>query len=136
MREQERHFMILVQLVHLLDKGQAAQESPGLVYAQGLVIRALQPLKGAERIEGIKIFRVLLAIILLQEHIIGDALPFFLNKLFCKGMMHSIGMGKATVTDLGKMPVFGSPAAIADTAKKQGLPPVFFFQRGAGLVQG
>ncbi len=131
--------MILVQLVHLLDKGQASAEPPGPINVQGFIIRPFQALKGTERIQGVKIFPVLRTIILLQEHIIGNIPPFLLNQLFCKGLLHGIGVGKAAVANPGQMPVLAPPAPAGDTAEEQGLPVSglnIFFQRGAGLLQG
>lgn len=136
MGEQERHLMILVQLVHLLDKGQTSEKPPGLINTQGLIICPFQALKGAERIEGIKMFPILRTVILLQEHIIGNIPPFLLNQLLSKRLMHGIGVGKTAVADLDQMPLLGSPAPVGDTAEEQGLPVGLLFQRNTGFAQG
>ena len=105
--------MILVQLVHLLDKGQASEEPPCPINVQGFIIRPFQALKSAEGIQAVKMLPVLLTVILLQEHIIGDIPPFLLNQLFCKGLMHGIGVRKTAVADPGQMPILAPPAPVS-----------------------
>jgi len=122
--------MVLIQFVHLLDKGQPAEKSSQTVNNHRLIIRACQALEGAHGVEGKKIF-----VMTTQQLVKRDAAPVFPDDTFGEWLIEGVGMSQTSVGD-GSQPAFSdSPAAGGDATEKQCIPVGNCLKRDAGRLQ-
>ena len=125
---QHSRFMVLVHLVHPLNKRQSAKKSAQPVDSHRPVVGAGEPLKSAHGIYGKKI-----AATFSEQRVIGNGAPLLPDNTLGKALVKGIGMGQAAIldSDQGFCPGFG--AAAGEASQKEPVPIVHALKLRAGI---